>query len=857
MALNWDKLSKLRTDITKPNFANKEIARQIKKRPKDPYLLAWKADVSLELGNDASVVTRDLLLPLCKQQPPLNDKRLLVYIYGLVLKATRRQGLKNPNTLCLSSAGDATWQAWDNAAKSCSNRNARLEVWSALFACAMKEDCWEDVRHALQQANQERPTNKKTLYFSLILAYQLAGEQTERTADPSKPAQQAKIQLGMAYNMMKKAYTNAVKSSDDIAQVHDMRDLRFMGQIFKRQRRAEELISLWKDMPPSIRVIYHPNATEIHAIQIDTLKNEGKLTEVFNAAVQIGLDNGDTAREVRKSWSWSQNFIDSLSQKSGSVDDAKKVLQLIDSELQKPGSTRELELSHMTLNAAVNPTTMLALIKTYWQHHCSERACYQDLRQFLAQLSVNDQEDFLHLVNKTTQSHRPSGIENEQAKVRIWLHVEYNGLRFTYLLQLSRQPDLTTEPIESFVCNAIRLSEIAIKAGDEIAFDIGSMAVAALLLLHDTQVENELVAKATNERQGNHHYLLQAGLLLHHLVKVSAGKNHEKDQRATLLLSTRIHLYLGLGTIAYEHYRQVKVKEMLHDTLSYVFLTNISQAHPFDVTGPHGFSADKELVKVVTSIERMESKIDEFLFTDMQNFVFDQALDLLDLKRKLRTSLTKHLCIFDRRRIAQLKGEPGDYEPPLKTFDDAHDNRDLDVVPNPEYYASIGTKPGPVAALLSKPWHELGQANLQYLQVFLSQTKTDLEQLVVPTSPESTGDTPSLLPYERGLNYFWGHIELLQAISRLPKTSDKRMLQDLVNLARQCFDLIGKCATSRVEALKKRGVEALVAQGRAGSTGEALRQLVDNDEMKKCAREYVDSAIEALNGVLKAKMGAK
>jgi hypothetical protein len=39
MALNWDKLSKLQRDHTKPKFAQQEIARQLKRRPNDPYLL--------------------------------------------------------------------------------------------------------------------------------------------------------------------------------------------------------------------------------------------------------------------------------------------------------------------------------------------------------------------------------------------------------------------------------------------------------------------------------------------------------------------------------------------------------------------------------------------------------------------------------------------------------------------------------------------------------------------------------------------------------------------------------------------------------------------------------------------------
>jgi N-terminal acetyltransferase B complex non-catalytic subunit len=42
MALNWEKLQKLQRDYPKPKFAEKEITRQLKKKPKDPYLLVME-----------------------------------------------------------------------------------------------------------------------------------------------------------------------------------------------------------------------------------------------------------------------------------------------------------------------------------------------------------------------------------------------------------------------------------------------------------------------------------------------------------------------------------------------------------------------------------------------------------------------------------------------------------------------------------------------------------------------------------------------------------------------------------------------------------------------------------------------
>jgi hypothetical protein len=93
------------------------------------------------------------------------------------------------------------------------------------------------------------------------------------------------------------------------------------------------------------------------------------------------------------------------------------------------------------------------------------------------------------------------------------------------------------------------------------------------------------------------------------------------------------------------------------DTLSPYLLSRISQTHPFGVKGYGGFSADEELANVIGTIERMEKKTDSYLFKDIPSFVWDQTTDILAVKRKLGSSLTKHLCVVERRRIARFKGQ--------------------------------------------------------------------------------------------------------------------------------------------------------------------------------------------------------
>jgi hypothetical protein len=182
--------------------------------------------------------------------------------------------------------------------------------------------------------------------------------------------------------------------------------------------------------------------------------------------------------------------------------------------------------------------------------------------------------------------------------------------------------------------------------------DIGYLGIYVLLNMHHrfVCVDEGLSPLQT---QLNSRILLQAAMFARHMVE----KDKNKENRSFALFAARLHLNLGLGTIAFRLYRHAKCKEMLLDTLSPIILSRISQTHPFGMKGHGGFSADEELANVLGTIERMERKTDSYLLTDIPTFLWDQATDAMELKFTLNSSATKHLCGLERRRIARLKGE--------------------------------------------------------------------------------------------------------------------------------------------------------------------------------------------------------
>lgn len=166
----------------------------------------------------------------------------------------------------------------------------------------------------------------------------------------------------------------------------------------------------------------------------------------------------------------------------------------------------------------------------------------------------------------------------------------------------------------------------------------------------------------------NSRILLQAAMLARHLVE----QDEDKENRTFALFAARLHLNLGLGLAAFRLYKRITCKEMLLETLSPFILSRISQTHPFDVSSYRGFSADDELAKTMSTIERMEAKTSSFLVTDLTFFPCHQAPEIAHLKSQLNRSLTKHLCSLERRGIARLRGEPSDHIPRLDWKSECH-----------------------------------------------------------------------------------------------------------------------------------------------------------------------------------------
>lgn len=147
-----------------------------------------------------------------------------------------------------------------------------------------------------------------------------------------------------------------------------------------------------------------------------------------------------------------------------------------------------------------------------------------------------------------------------------------NSLKLRYHMLSLDQPSV--ESLTSFLTEAIGIYK------GSFSLDIGNVAdyrpgddagiLTAMALVRLAEVEkHEGTDKAPDTR------LLQAAALLTFLDGRS-GNNHQ-----ALLILTRLYLILGVGSLAFNKYRQLSIKHLQSDSSSHHFFTRISTSFPW------------------------------------------------------------------------------------------------------------------------------------------------------------------------------------------------------------------------------------------------------------------------------------
>ncbi|QRV85892.1 phagocyte signaling-impaired protein [Ceratobasidium sp. AG-Ba] len=233
------------------------------------------------------------------------------------------------------------------------------------------------------------------------------------------------------------------------------------------------------------------------------------------------------------------------------------------------------------------------------------------------------------------------------------------------------------------------------------------------------------------------------------------------------VLLIRLYRLLGAPTLAHEHYKGLRIKQIQSDSLSHLVL---ARASTFCLAG------DSELVnECVESSQIYTSNVQETPEMVARAFVsekYAQITDFVSLEERLECSLQRDLTKLEHTRM-RLGFEAQAADALILELQDLqltivrahHDNRDMSVIPNyqprgqsMDEQTSMGPSPG-------LPWLSV------FLQIYIRALEDSLGPAHFTGREYQFEDESQLTPLEKDFRKFTDNLNDWLVIRELPKTS--------------------------------------------------------------------------------------
>ncbi|KAF8609944.1 actin cytoskeleton organization protein [Ceratobasidium sp. AG-I] len=433
-----------------------------------------------------------------------------------------------------------------------------------------------------------------------------------------------------------------------------------------------------------------------------------------------------------------RDIFTSISEKEG-ADERAAPLALIELEMRRRKEGLEI--------ASVESDTLYTLLCKYLSKIGDKACCYNDLADAIATLPEDGPELAKWIEHLTEQSQDLKTIEGLRRVVNV-----------SKILRTCK-PSVEKISPEDEVAAAHKYLKAYLEAAplcesyppteQQPRDDLAVLAASALV--------------SAFAGSGKSSYLTQAVAILEYALSKSPFNHHFR------ILLIRIYRLIGAPTLAHDHYKGLRVKQMQADSLSHLVL---ARASTFCLAG------DSELVnECIESSQIYTSNVQETPEMVARAFVhekYSQVPNFVEFEERLECSLQRDLTKMEHTRM-RLGFEAQAAESLVLELQDLqltivrahHDNRDTGVIPNyqprgqsMEQQTSMGPSPG-----------------LSWLNVFLQIYIRALEDSLGPshfTGREYQFDDESqLTPLEVEFRKFTDNLNEWLVVRDLPKGSSE------------------------------------------------------------------------------------
>ncbi|KAF5373874.1 hypothetical protein D9758_000631 [Tetrapyrgos nigripes] len=356
----------------------------------------------------------------------------------------------------------------------------------------------------------------------------------------------------------------------------------------------------------------------------------------------------DTQDECSKHIVHTQEVLTKIAEKDGKKDRSGHLALL------------ELELRARKHGLSTDASRLITLMRQYFDNFGDKACCFEDLKPYIF-LEGEDQQtwtSFLEDVNSDVSS-----VNNLQRVIN-----SYKLLRHT--LPAS---DITLEAegkgaalyVEQYF-KALPLGQALpateLQPADDLAILSGSVLVNMWKLTGDQQ------------------YLYRAVILLEY------GLSKSKQSFEMRLILIRIYRLLGAPSLALEHYRLMRIKQVQNDTLSHFLFSRTSA---FSLASTGDLTLSTECIEASQVYLSNSQETSDFVIRAFNAEKYSQIPEFIEFEERLDNSLQRDMTKMEhlRMRIAHevISSDIIDMELiELKFIFDRqhHDNRDFDILPN-------------------------------------------------------------------------------------------------------------------------------------------------------------------------------
>lgn len=290
------------------------------------------------------------------------------------------------------------------------------KVYEEMYRVALSNEHWDIAQQLFARLQKENP--KLSRYHFAWAA--LSQMQAEKLPIDDRMGQNLKL---LAFRSLKAAVENTIAKKETPRTVASASELRLVAEIYRKQGFDAELLDILNNDDIGIESSVGKNDVEFIRVKIDILKKLERWDELASLCTssldklcQQQEQTTSAAEDIPTSLAWAddwyiwENAIVSKSKLEQTNDEVTGILQRYLALKTKNRNAGRASLLNQSIN---NKPGLFDECKRFFDLHKSSRACFEDLRQFLLELSEDERNTFLSHAIATSSLADPTTTKHE------------------------------------------------------------------------------------------------------------------------------------------------------------------------------------------------------------------------------------------------------------------------------------------------------------------------------------------------------------------------------------------------------------------------------------------------------------